>query len=206
MIVLQVTALFFINIGVGCVLLTPELDGGTQMSKLILITLAHSVLVLGQQPPLPVERLVVVDAKGKIVGNVLGVGTGQGIPGPTVALRVADRLLILTVTKLNFLGMGIGTLSPGLFFESSDCTGTPLIRTDAAGSEEGLVTPLSIVAKNKIYSPEGVRAIREIRSMLQLMVFPWDWGCQAYEETAETMPLKMVADLNNSFTPPFSIK
>jgi len=160
-------------------------------------------------PPQPVEKLTVVDSNGKLVGNVLGYGNQfVGLPASFgVALRVQDKLLLVSVSKLLFVGTGLGTWSPVVFFESTDCSGTRYVRQVEIQEDEGIVTPLSIVAENKVYSLDGSPTTLHLHSLLSINVFPWQWGCVPdIDEEWEVTALREVTDLNNFFTPPFSIK
>ena len=70
----------------------------------------------------PVQALTVVDANGKQVGNVLGIG-GDGNQTPVfnvVAFKAHKNLLTLGVVANGFIGT-----DSQLFFTSFDCSGSP---------------------------------------------------------------------------------
>ncbi|MGD9765197.1 MAG: hypothetical protein AB7V27_15955 [Candidatus Binatia bacterium] len=69
-----------------------------------------------------VDRVVVVDAAGRAVGDTASLA---GPAGATVALDVDGHLLLLQVTRERF----IGNADTAILFESTDCSGEAYVST-----------------------------------------------------------------------------
>jgi hypothetical protein len=98
-----------------------------------------------------ITPLSVYDANGKSVGPVLGFADPrfsvniQIGPAPIVALRTNGLVVVLGVLQLELFGT-----QPTLFFESTDCSGTPLLP-----ALTGTVTTPTAVQGDTVYVGTG---------------------------------------------------
>ena len=107
---------WLIGLSVFCVLLVPSIGASQTVEQ--------------------VTGLAVFDVEGDRVGPVLGMeGSGSGAPlGAWFSLKVNDILVTLATLELENNGRFlIGMLPDNVFFESSDCMGTPLTKNPSPG-------------------------------------------------------------------------
>jgi hypothetical protein len=103
------------------------------------------------------ERPVVRDANGALVGPLLGAsGTG------TVLRRVGDVLMTLTVDTTGFVDT-----FPSFDYESTNCSGPPLVPAPAA-----MLTIAPIVRGGTAYYASGTPAAHTIQSTLTGSIVP----------------------------------
>ena len=161
-------------------------------------------------PPLPDEKLTVVDSNGKLVGNVLGFGVCAGVfgtPGavPIVSFRVEGIRIVLSVGAENFYTETLGHCFNTLWFTSTDCSEPAYVNHIEEGFEEGgvaPVVPLNFLLGTKVLVPYGQPTNVNLRSKL---LDPET--CESFpEEELSVTPLRALIDLSNHFTPPFSLK
>ena len=167
-----------------------------RLALFVFALLFASSITRAEQPPQPVEKLTVWDSNGKMVGVALD-------SLPSVALRVEGRLLILAVTSQALVSSfsGIGTVDQPLYFTSTDCRGAAYFDpTETPGGTTIGLVPLSILSGSEVYVPDG--------SPLSLLYesFLFFGNCTTQEATITATPLRLLIDLSNFFTPPFSIK
>lgn len=151
----------------------------------------------------PVERLSVIDSSGKKVGTVLGFAEfSDRRELPVVAFRADRRLILLRVDRDGFAGTEV-TRQMSFAFESTNCTGTPLI--SAAFDFDGLaLTRIHILDANRIYAPDGPPMSVTVRSVgsaapsgqCNNVLFPSQY----------VRPWRFVVDLTTRFQPPFSLQ
>src|SRR5262245_23303688 len=142
----------------------------------------------------PVSHLNVVDAKGKLIGSILGPGQ--------VALSIDGQPVVLTVDINQFAGsFGI------VYFDSPDCTGNafteaiqvntlfPLMAVGLPGMTAYIVPniqPQNIQVKSRSNGP---------------FPDPPAYRCTNIDELVSGLgPTEPLVDLTTRFTPPFSIR
>ena len=169
-----------------------------------------SVARAQSNPPVPDEKLTVVDSNGKQVGNVLGFDVCAGVLGPgavpIVSFRVEGIRIVLSVGAENFSTETLGHCFNTLWFASKDCSGTAAYFNHVEeGFEEGgvaPVVPLNFLRGTEVFVPYGSPANVFLQSKL---LDPETCETFPAEELSVT-PLRPLIDLSNFFTPPFSIK
>ena len=158
-------------------------------------------------PPQPDEKLTVVDSNGKLVGSVLGFGACglNSAEAPIVSFRVDGIRVVLTVGAENFSTETLGHCFNTLWFASTDCSLPAYFNHSEEGMEEGGVAPivpLNFLHGTKVLVPYGSPANVFLQSKL---IDPETCESFPAEELSVT-PLRLLIDLSNFFTPPFSIK
>ena len=149
----------------------------------------------------PVQGLAVFDAKGKKVGNVLGI---QG-PDATIAFRANGELVVANVDFFGFTSHNGGfthVLEPNanvFFFESSSCVDTPFIPLGFGGTS---LAPLHILDGTKLYTSGGPQTNMIVRAQgsggsCVPAVNPWQ---------SPATPLRLLIDLGTQFQPPFTLR
>lgn len=165
------------------------------------VLLGYGFLRLESQGPdgvQPVDRLTVVDAKGKRVGNALGFDGSL----PSIAFRIERSLVLLTVNYNRFEGNRFTLRTSDLLFESTNCTGTPYLAGEGAYEPD---LPHHVLLFTKLFAPDGDRRRVVIRSQ----GIPNGSGgtCRPYVlEYPAALPLRFVIDLANEFQPPFTLQ
>jgi hypothetical protein len=160
----------------------------------VVLVIAGSLAYGLSAGPQPVEKLIVVDSRGKVVGNV--VGTQFLGFNTAVAFRLEGRLFVLNVQRNGLLGFG--TLS----FESSNCTGTPYGVDLPAQFANNYLGTLYTISGGKAYEPSGP----VVSNLIVNSYLDSDGVCQPQTSQDNFSPLRFVADLNRFFTPPFTLK
>ncbi len=107
-------------------------------------------------PPGAPGGLVVQDSRGYVVGPVLSAG---GFAPVVVVVHAAGTLLAIAISPTRF----ISGPSAQVYWESTDCTGTPLMLT-GAGSDAALIKP-TVVAGQTAYYPSGVPVVHLRKSI-----------------------------------------
>jgi len=158
----------------------------------------------------PVGRVSVVDSKGKIVGTILG-GLGLTTPvhtipnrtfAPSVLLDAEGRLIAVEIGQEGFFS------DNSLYYESTNCSGTPWLTDIAVQSEpplHGLLPSVGIGPPgHTVYVPvehSSPHALT-IRSQFHRgrcfspLLFPPPTG----------IPTEALIDLDTEFTPPFQLR
>ncbi len=134
------------------------------------------------------ENLTVVDGNGKKVGPVVGAFTRWVI----VALRVERVPILVFVYRNRFAGDAV-------LFESSDCSGTPLLFSDDDPLpiwKTGVGGPGSTV-----YVPDGDARTVTVRSSSDV-----GGRCFSWVATRLVRPARALINLDNHFTPPFTLR
>lgn len=151
------------------------------------------------------EPFVLVDANGKTLGPILDpIGPVPPPVGPSdagshivqVPFRVGDRRILLDVHRLGYGKSG------GLYFESSDCTGQPYLRTQT----EALLTPAFVrPPRNTLYVPDGPYVYVTARSHIEPSTLEGE-RCNALSPLYDPFRVaRPVVDLDDLFTPPFRV-
>jgi len=170
------------------------------LSLLLGLGLAHQNGFAGEKSTTqPVQSLSVFDSNGKRVGSVLGFAGSNELP--TVGLRVDGRLIVLKVERDKFSQSGFTAEYSTLYFESSNCTGTPFI----PGTAAPLPAPFNILDGTKLYAFEGPQRDLIIRSTgsTSLPNIP----CEPVNSVPGFMqPLRFLTDLAEHFQPPFTLR
>jgi hypothetical protein len=171
--------------------------GSTARAVLAVAVMVWLVITAADaQPRLKsVESLVVVDATGKKVGEVIETGFENLAE---VAFEV-DGLVFTLFTRpdgLFFSGTYI------LYFESTDCTGTPLISPDPGGLlQVAAVGPPGMT----VYGPDSSATPQTITTRSSINRFTG--ACIDDLDIARNMvPALPLIDLDPLFTPPFKVK
>jgi hypothetical protein len=156
----------------------------------------------------PHPFLRVVDANGRRVGFVIGIdATRGGNPSDVwVAFKVDVHVFTLRLRKNQFLGTlnGFAEGEPGVGFESTDCSGTPFVATEASG--ESTLLPVSQVAGpgNTVYlqQPGAPSQLIAMQSLLDVRGV-----CHSdFLRNSRAYPAFPIIDLAPLFTPPFHIR
>jgi hypothetical protein len=140
---------------------------------------------------------VVVDATGRVVGPVVGVSS----PWLEVSLTAGGRVVSLTVTEDRFLAG-----SNQVRFESTDCSGPPLLLTfPPAPGVTRLEPPSGIGPDNVLFGESGgPEASVTVKSFWNQFLTPP--GCAPLAPVLSTVvPAAPLLDLT-TFTPPFSVR
>lgn len=170
---------------------------GVKAGRLAAICFA-ALAALGQA-----RALEVVDAEGRVVGPVVGVGEPVAglVEAPRVAFRTADgRLFTLLAGADRFESQ------TAILYKSTDCNGTPYVPVMPA---ETPFLPVAILPPgNTLYRPAAdaepqdveVRAVRVLGS-----------ECRAIESAVGAqiivgLPLAASVDLLERYKPPFSVR
>jgi hypothetical protein len=150
------------------------------------------------QPLDPGDRFVIFDATGKKVGAPLGGSGSHQVPvvtdsGMTLLLYVSDSAIGADFTA---------------YFESTDCTGSPVIRSS---EEMPIFHPFTLVGlRSSVYARSGTATSRTVFSRST-----GGSGCAvvrnsrtgALGETANFAPTSPLGiDLADYFTPPFTVR
>jgi len=162
------------------------------------ILLGTACAAYGQDHSLqPVERLTVVDSKGKQVGNIVGIPPWGAGAIPTVAFAYGGRLLFVGVHKNGFDAYS------ELFFQSTDCTGT-IYAPDFDDPNRPPLVGTALVFGTEVYEALASSVETKINSYLDnssgVAV------CQPIDMQQPLRPMRFVLDLNRFFTPPFTFR
>ena len=147
--------------------------------------------------PLAKDRLTVVDANGKFVGNVIDVDVF--LPG--VAFTVDRTQLVLHVQVNRFQGNEFG-----LYFESTDCSGSPFF------PDVSFVGPIPhiLVWNNVVYvlDSTALPPPRTITARSILFVDAESPFCQEIDpsELTNAGQAGILIDLGRHFQPPFRLR
>lgn len=160
-----------------------------------------AVAGIAQGPIQSVDTLTVVDANGKKVGNVLALDNH----GWKVALRAKKTLLVL-----NVLPQGLVGTDDYLFFNTYDCSGTPLFY--AAFPQQDLYGGLpqdatrSAVLGTKVYVFSGDQQLTTPNSTLSLSgAGPSFCTSGGFQITDYYRPASVLVDLGPQFSAPFKV-
>ena len=148
------------------------------------------------------SHVVVVDAHGTQVGDVVGTDSAISIGSPTteayVVIRVADVPLLVRV----FRDRLVGTADPvGPIFETPDCTGTPFVQ----GPPQPLWGLVAIAGPGfRAYVGDPATPLIQFRGLL------WQLDavgqCQPAGSGGMGREARFLIDLGSVFTPPFSVR
>ncbi len=157
----------------------------------VLLVILISVPAGSSQTIQPVEQLMVVDGNGKRVGLVLGVGSTV-----IVGFKVDRIPIVLAVYRTFFQGHAV-------YWESTDCSGTPLLPSGGVG----LFPPAGVsFPGNTVFVPvpNGEERTATVRSRADTrecssIDFPFPFQIKV-------VPARALLNLDNHFTPPFSLR
>jgi hypothetical protein len=137
--------------------------------------------------------LMVVDADGVQVGRVLSVETSE-VLDILVAFEFDHQPFVLRVFSHR-----LGGTESRLYFQSSNCSGVPLVAWHGS-----LVLPSAVVPPgNTLYLTEpGAIAERVVGGY----VLDGNGGCGPTSDEVFALPARVIIDLDTLFTPPFSIR
>ncbi len=141
------------------------------------------------------------DNDGKRIGNIVGL---EG-PYPMVSLSVGKDLVILTLGRDGVLATSGGVTGIGLYFTSSDCSGTPFLANGNLLPEPPSPLLPTYLFGQRVFAPSGPPQTLTVRSTVGDPMNPT--ACisfPAYE--VFTMPLQLLIDLTTQFTPPYSVR
>jgi hypothetical protein len=164
---------------------------------------AVSVLLIGSLTPSMaqvvrnVDRLVVVDAAGTTVGEMLSI---EGPAGATVALEIDGQLVVLRVTRERFLG----TADSSIVFDTLDCSGSPYTSPGEISFGPSLTAAVVGRPGATLYlgNPDGPLISITRRSSRR-----WDSDeCNVESPSPQSvLPVLPVADLADLYEPPFHL-
>lgn len=176
---------------------------------ILLILVLSTVATTSQgseQPTLStVQGLVVVDADGKKLGEVVGIargndrGTTPGLDGPVVAFSVNGHVFTVVVFEDHFFGNGRWD---SVSFDSPDCTGTPFIR------ETGSALPSVVVNTpgNTVYIEDPDATVQTVTVRSSLREMHHGGGCITGDREDDLIRAIPLIDLDTVFTPPFTVR
>lgn len=161
------------------------------------VLLAAAATTVAGQVVRNVDRVVLVDATGVTVGDVLAI---EGPAGATVALEVDGQLAVVRVTRERF----IGTADTSIVFETSDCTGDAYISPNAISFGPSLTAAAIGWPGSTLYlgNPDGPETTITRRSSRN-----WDsTECNAESPApADALLVVPVVDLADFYQPPFHL-
>jgi hypothetical protein len=188
--------LMMVALGVGCFFITSVGHSQNQWQA----------GVQERMPLQPKEQLSIFDSNGKRVAPVLDTGYVFGAAGATtIALTVEGRLAVLGVQRTVLNGT-----DQALFFESSDCTGTPYFIEQGSPGQTILPHTAVLGVNGLLYAvdqtaPEAV----PIAWQSQLMALPpgTQTLCQVSDFTnpANGVRARPGISLYDYFRPPYGI-
>ena len=155
----------------------------------LLACLLSSQPVVGAKPDAkPLNQVVVVDSKGKVVGSALG---ALGF-STTVLLKIDDRLIPVALGKNSYSRTGT------MLFELPNCQGTPWM----------VPTPEALVTNPKLGPPGNTIYIakEDVVPVRITLASSFGQSCVTTIGTLEAVPAVPFVDLDTVFTPPFSIR
>jgi hypothetical protein len=191
-------------LGLAVVLVTRSTDGGAQGAGRALATRAP----------------VVQDVTGKVLGPVVGLdqlgGTnGDEITLATVALEVGDQAVLLGVTRDRYVNVPLLTAVDGatgirgeslniLFFAEAGCTGAAFIASGSGGiPAPSALRRAAIGPGNILYVESGPFVeVPTVSSFFAGSVAQ----CLALPSPVKAVPADPEVDLDDLFTPPFSVR
>ena len=153
---------------------------------------------------MPVNHVAIVDSKGKAVGESIGAlgGAPSGtLMLPAVLLRVGQNLAFVNVDRNGFFG---GTL----YFESTNCSGTPWFRSPQPSGRPSLLPQTAIGLPGQTLYMEmagGLTQTVTLRSSMGQDLFCLDNRFFS-PITVTAVQAQPLVDLLTVFTPPFSLR
>lgn len=138
----------------------------------------------------PLDQLVVLDGDNEVVGPVIALNDAFT---PAVAFEVDGKLAVLQVRRDGFFGLG-----GDLFFESSDCTGQPLLSpaTVAEIIPKGTIRPPG----STVYIPNMID--KPVNTTTNSRLFE-NGSCDQRTSGGDWIRALQLVDLDERFTPPF---
>lgn len=174
----------------------------------LLVSLGVFGAAFGQERVKPVQKLVVVDSRGRTVGQTLG---GIGIHNfeafggadlsirTIVVLQVDNWLVPVAVGRDRFYGGRV------LWFESANCQGAPWLPPQQYPAEPPPLFPQVAIGPpgQTVYmaKPDAVTRSITINSILDNSL-----TCRNYVAQVESLPTQPLIDLLSVYTPPFSLR
>lgn len=162
-----------------------------------------------------VEGLNVFEANGKRLGPVLSfspltpntdqLSFGAASASPVVAFKVGDNLLVVAVARDRFFGT-----ERQVYFESTDCSGTPLFDASVLNTGFPGLLPRSVVLSDGtpyVQDPDESSLILSVTThSFQAGEFVPSPHCVAGENTLDVVRAKQVTNLHQDFQPPFTLR
>jgi hypothetical protein len=143
----------------------------------------------------------VVDAVGREIGPVIGLGLGF-FPGmPIVRLRAGGHDAAIVVTGDQLLSF----VDRPAEYETLNCTGPPLIQEPPPGVATPLVENLPVGTVNELLAPVGGPVTRTLNSFWIATSAPPGCVPRASSETAVVRETTVLVDLD-LFVPPFRLR
>ncbi|MGH8063666.1 MAG: hypothetical protein ACRERE_00210 [Candidatus Entotheonellia bacterium] len=181
----------------------------TSSLLIVVSTLSSSIPAVHAQELKPHPLMMVVDANGRRVGLLIGIdrATRDGVPSDVwVAFKVDEHVFALRLHKDRFLGTvnGFPEGEPGVGFESTDCSGTAFVATEA--SDESTLLPVTQVAGpgSTVYLQQSGAPSQLIAMQSLLNV---DDVCRSgFLRNSRAYPALPLVDLAPLFTPPFHVR
>ncbi len=145
-----------------------------------------------------VQRLEVVDANGKLVGEVIDFFFEEH---PLVAFKKEGKLFMVAVSPSaqTFFGYGAGG---ALYYESTDCSGAPFVYPFPFLILPTVVNPPGMT----VYVPDTSATPQEVNFNSLLHEVASGGTCDTVSSTDFLVPAVPLVDLASVFTPPFSVR
>lgn len=173
----------------------------TVLAVLAILVASTAAAFSAESRPKPVSAMTVVDAAGRVVGDVIGLNGNR----PFAAMRVGTVPIIVDVFTTE-LGASGNTQAVDIHFLSTDCTGQAYIFDMGDPSD---VLPRMAMAGQRVYQPSGPGGVVVVRSYLN----SGDLTCVTAAEAgypdgfeSQDQPATLLVDLAAEFTPPFRIR
>ncbi|MCP9454857.1 MAG: hypothetical protein NNA18_01950 [Nitrospira sp.] len=158
-----------------------------------------------------VESLVMVDAKGKVLGPIVEMA-GPFFKLPLVPFKVGESIFVLSIFKNKIAGSG----NPiNLYFDNRRCdhkTGQAVaaldeIITKEAARDEAFWSFVGADGKTVYVPTPHAQPIKSFKVQSRLYVEPTgEVECQEYPKFIPTaIPATAIENLLETFTPPFSV-
>lgn len=170
----------------------------------LLLTLIPLAVRTEAQAIRPLSRLTVVDANNKVVADAIGVRVGEGITA-AVAFDINGQTLVFRVTTDALIG-STGSGSGYVFFESIDCTGSPLV--------SGGDFPIDLAPRTTVRGPGQTVYVptdaNEVPTLLTTRssrppVGTNGYPCVQSEGSSLLIHATALLDFESLFTPPFRL-
>jgi hypothetical protein len=163
------------------------------------------ILYAQQRKLKPVNRVVVADSNGKVVGITLGGASvhASSIIGPdnevrpTVLLAIDDTLVAISVARDRFYAGSV------IYFESQGCAGGSWYPTDSTGKPPVLPPAAIGLPGQTLYVEKDGASAQTILTRSRLID---GTQCVNAQFSLPAVPMEPLLDLSTEFTPPFTLK
>jgi hypothetical protein len=124
---------------------------------------------------------------------------------PLLAFKKDGKVFMVGVDPFNptapFFGI-IGSGGNNLYFESTDCSGPPLMNWLG----ESVLPTVVTAPRMTVYVPDTSFTAKQVTFNSYLLDVSYGGGCGQYTNSDSLVPAVPVVDLASVFTPPFSVR